>query len=204
MLRITRPRYQSMTPDDPIARFADLFERAARNAPFDHTAMSLGTCGADGQPAVRIVLLHGFDARGFTFYTNYESRKGRDIAANPRAALTFHWPWLREQVRAEGRLARLTAEESDAYFATRERGRQIGAWASAQSQPVASREALMEQVADVAARFAGREVPRPPHWGGYRLAAERIEFWIDGEHRLHDRFVYEQSADGWTVTRLSP
>ena len=137
-----------MTPDDPIARFAALFERAGQDAPFDHTAMSLGTCGADGQPAVRIVLLHGFDERGFTFYTNYESRKGRDIAANPRAALTFYWPWLDEQVRAEGTLARIAAEESDAYFATRERGRQLGAWASAQSRPVASREALMEQVAE--------------------------------------------------------
>jgi pyridoxamine 5'-phosphate oxidase len=194
-----------MTPDDdPITRFATLFARAGADAPFDHTAMSLGTCGADGQPAVRIVLLHGFDARGFTFYTNYDSRKGRDIAANDRAALTFYWPWLNEQVRAEGTLARLTAEESDAYFATRERGRQVGAWASAQSQPIGSRQALMDQVAEVEARFAGADVPRPPHWGGYRLTPSRIEFWKDGAFRLHDRFLYTREGDAWTVTRLSP
>jgi pyridoxamine 5'-phosphate oxidase len=193
-----------MTPDDPIARFAALFQRAGLDAPFDHTAMSLGTCGADGQPSVRVVLLHGFDERGFTFYTNYESRKGCDIAANPRAALTLYWPWLDEQVRAEGTLARIAPEESDAYFATRERGRQLGAWASAQSRPVASREELMEQVAGVEARFAGQDVPRPPHWGGYRLTPARIEFWKNGAFRLHDRFMYERSADGWTVTRLSP
>ena len=166
--------------------------------------MSLGTCGADGQPAVRIVLLHGFDARGFTFYTNYDSRKGQDIAANPRAALTFYWPWLNEQVRAEGTLARIAPEESDAYFATRERGRQLGAWASAQSRPIASREALLDGVAEVEARFAGRDVPRPPHWGGFRLTPSRIEFWKDGAFRLHDRFLYVRERDAWTVTRLSP
>jgi pyridoxamine 5'-phosphate oxidase len=190
--------------DDPFARFTALYARASAGAPFDPSAMSLGTCGADGQPSVRIVLLHGFDARGFCFFTNYESRKGADIEANPLAALTFHWPWLREQVRIEGALAKIAPEESDAYFATRERGRQIGAWASAQSRPVASREALMEQVAEVDARFAGREVPRPPHWGGYRLTPQTIEFWIDGAHRLHDRFVYRREGGAWTVTRLSP
>jgi pyridoxamine 5'-phosphate oxidase len=153
---------------------------------------------------VRFVLLLGLDARGFTFYTNYESRKGRDIAATGRGALTFYWPWLEQQVRAEGALAPIAPEESDAYFASRERGRQIGAWASAQSQPIASREALQEQVNEVAARFAGREVPRPAHWGGYRLVPERIEFWINGEHRLHDRFLYVRDRDGWRVTRLSP
>jgi pyridoxamine 5'-phosphate oxidase len=194
-----------MTPDDdPFTRFAELFARAGADAPFDHTAMSLGTCGADGQPAVRIVLLHGFDARGFTFYTNYDSRKGQDVAANPRAALTFYWPWLNEQVRAEGMLARIAAEESDAYFVTRERGRQLGAWASAQSQPIASREALLEQVAEVEARFAGRDVPRPPHWGGFRLTPARIEFWKDGAFRLHDRLLYVRERDAWSVTRLSP
>ncbi len=198
-------RYRSlMSHDDPIARFTDLFERAGQDAPFDHTAMSLGTCGADGQPAVRIVLLHGLDERGFTFFTNYESRKGRDIDANPKAAVTFYWPWMNEQVRVEGMLARLTPEESDAYFATRERGRQVGAWASAQSQPIASREALMDRVADVDARFAGRDVPRPPHWGGFRLTPSRIEFWKDGAFRLHDRFLYVRERDGWRVTRLSP
>jgi pyridoxamine 5'-phosphate oxidase len=194
-----------MTPnDDPFARFATLFARAAADAPYDHTAMSLGTSGADGQPAVRIVLLHGFDERGFTFYTNYESRKGQDIAANARAALTFYWPWLNEQVRAEGTLARLAPDESDAYFATRERGRQLGAWASAQSRPIASREALMDAVAEVEARFAGRDVPRPPHWGGFRLTPSRIEFWKDGAFRLHDRFLYVRARGGWSVTRLSP
>jgi len=193
-----------MTPDDPIDRFAALFERAAQNAPFDHTAMSLGTCGADGQPSVRIVLLHGFDERGFTFYTNYQSRKGSDIAANPRAALTFYWPWLDEQVRAEGTLARIAPEESDAYFATRERGRQLGAWASAQSRPIASREALLDGVAEVEARFAGRDVPRPPHWGGFRLLPDCIEFWQGRMSRLHDRVVYTRTADMWKVARLAP
>jgi len=148
--------------------------------------------------------LKGIDERDFSFFTNYESRKGADIAANPLAALTFHWPWLREQVRIEGALTKLAPEESDAYFATRERGRQVGAWASAQSRPVASREALMEHVAEVDARFAGREVPRPPHWGGYRLHPQTVEFWIDGAHRLHDRFVYRREGEAWTVTRLSP
>jgi pyridoxamine 5'-phosphate oxidase len=190
--------------DDPIARFTAVFARAGTDAPFDHTAASLGTCGADGQPAVRVVLLHGFDAAGFRFFTNYESRKGLDIAANPRAALTFYWPWLNEQVRVEGTLAKLPAEESDAYFASRDRGRQVGAWASAQSQPLASREALLAKVTAVDARFAGQPVPRPPFWGGYRLAPTRIEFWIDGAHRLHDRFAYARSGDGWTMQRLSP
>jgi pyridoxamine 5'-phosphate oxidase len=195
-----------MTPDldDPIARFTALFARAAADAPFDHTAMMLGTCGADGQPSVRVVLLHGLDARGFCFFTNYESRKGDEIAVNPRGALTFYWPWLKEQVRVEGPLTKLKPEESDAYFASRERGRQVGAWASAQSRPVASREALMAQVAEVDARFAGKAVPRPPHWGGYRLAPRTIEFWIDGAFRLHDRFSYVREGDTWTMTRLSP
>jgi pyridoxamine 5'-phosphate oxidase len=192
------------TDADPLVRFARLFERAGQDAPFDHTAMSLGTCGADGQPSVRIVLLHGLDARGFTFYTNYDSRKGRDIAANARGALTFYWPWLGEQVRIEGALAAIAPEESDAYFASRERGRQIGAWASAQSRPIASREALMAQVEEVEARYAGGAVPRPPHWGGYRLTPARIEFWINGEHRLHDRFLYVREREVWSVTRLSP
>lgn len=191
--------------DDPIERFTHLLARAGDAAPFDHTAMSLGTAGADGQPSVRIVLLHGLDARGFVFFTNYESRKGADIAANPRGALTFYWPWLGEQVRAEGTLAPLAAEESDAYFASRVRGRQVGAWASPQSRAIASRAQLEDRVAEVAARFAGRDVPRPPFWGGYRLTPATIEFWKDGIDRLHDRFLYTRQADGaWTVTRLSP
>jgi pyridoxamine 5'-phosphate oxidase len=195
-----------MTPDvDPITRFSELFARAGTDAPFDHTAMSLGTCDAGGRPSVRIVLLHGFDARGFVFFTNYESRKGADIAANPRGALTFYWPWLGEQVRAEGTLAAIAPEESDAYFASRVRGRQVGAWASPQSRPIASRAALEDRVAEVAARFAGRDVPRPPFWGGYRLTPATIEFWKDGKDRLHDRFLYTRQGDGaWAVERLSP
>jgi pyridoxamine 5'-phosphate oxidase len=191
--------------DDPFERFTRLLARAGEGAPFDHTAMSLGTVGADGQPSVRIVLLHGLDARGFVFFTNYESRKGADIAANPRGALTFYWPWLGEQVRVEGTLAPLAAEESDAYFATRVRGRQMGAWASPQSRAIGSRRELEDRVAEVAARFAGRDVPRPPFWGGYRLTPATIEFWKDGLDRLHDRFLYTRQGDGsWTVTRLSP
>jgi pyridoxamine 5'-phosphate oxidase len=189
---------------DPIFRFHDAFARAGRNAPADHTAMALATADAAGRPSVRIVLLHGFDARGFVFYTNYEGRKAGDLEANPHAALCFYWPWLDEQVRAEGTVSRIAPEESDAYFATRQRGKQIGAWASIQSRPLASREELLARVAEAESRYAGQPVPRPPFWGGYRLSPERIEFWRAGESRLHDRFVYTRDRDGWRLTRLYP
>jgi pyridoxamine 5'-phosphate oxidase len=190
---------------DPIARFHDAFTRAARNAPADHTALSLATADrATGRPAVRIVLLHGFDARGFVFYTNYEGRKATDLESNPQAAMTFYWPWLDEQVRAEGPVSRIPAEESDAYFAQRARGKQLGAWASAQSRTLASRNELLTRYAEVEARYAGKPVPRPPFWGGYRLAPDRIEFWHAGESRMHDRWLYLKDGDTWRMSRLYP
>ena len=198
-----QPSASSVNPD-PIARFEEVFARASVSPPMDHTAMSLATSTAAGKPSVRIVLLHGLDARGFVFYTNYEGRKGGELEANPHAALCFYWPWLDEQVRVEGRVTRLSDEESDAYFASRPRGKQVGAWASKQSRPLASREVLVDRVADAEARFAGKDVPRPPYWGGYRIAPERIEFWRAGEFRLHDREVYLREGDGWKIERLYP
>ena len=155
-------------------------------------------------PSVRIVLLRHFDADGFVFFTNYASRKAGELEANPRAALCFYWYWLEEQVRIEGVVARVTGEESDAYFATRPRGSQVGAWASRQSQALSSRAALEAGYREREAEFAGREVPRPPFWGGYRLAAERIEFWRAGTYRLHDRLVYTRDGGGWRTERLFP
>jgi pyridoxamine 5'-phosphate oxidase len=192
---------------NPFDRFADAFARSqaqARPSIDDPTAMSLATADAAGRPSVRIVLLHGFDARGFTFYTNYDGRKGEELDVNPHAALCFYWPWLDEQIRAEGTVSRISAAESDAYFASRPRGKQVGAWASRQSRPLASRAALIAQVEEVERRFADAPVPRPPHWGGYRLAPERVEFWKAGEFRLHDRFLYVRDGDGWRAQRLYP
>jgi pyridoxamine 5'-phosphate oxidase len=190
---------------DPISRFQQAFARAGQNPPADHTAFALATADRDsGRPAVRIVLLHGFDARGFVFYTNYEGRKACDLASNPQAALTFYWPWLDEQVRAEGAINRITPEESDAYFASRARGKQLAAWASQQSRPLATREELEARYADVEAKYAGKTVPRPPFWGGYRLTPDRMEFWHAGESRMHDRWLYTRDGEGWRATRLYP
>lgn len=190
---------------DPILRFQDAFARAGRNAPADHTAFSLATADrATGRSSVRIVLLHGFDARGFVFYTNYEGRKAKDLERNPQAALMFYWPWLDEQVRAEGSISRISAEESDAYFASRARGKQLGAWASQQSQPLSSRDELLARYAEAERRYAGTAVPRPPFWGGYRLTPDRMEFWHAGDSRLHDRWLYTRAGNGWEMTRLYP
>jgi pyridoxamine 5'-phosphate oxidase len=190
---------------DPILRFQDSFERAGRNAPTDHTAFALATADREtGRPAVRIVLLHGFDERGFVFYTNYEGRKAQDLESNPQAALTFYWPWLDEQVRAEGSIIRIPPEDSDAYFASRARGKQLAAWASQQSRPLVSRYELLARFAEVEARYAGHTVPRPPFWGGYRLVPDRIEFWHAGESRMHDRWLYTRNGNSWEMTRLYP
>jgi pyridoxamine 5'-phosphate oxidase len=189
---------------DPMEAFEAVYARAADGAPFDPTAMTLATADGQGRPGARVVLLHGLDARGFVFFTNYESRKGRDIDDNPQAALCFYWPWIDQQVRIEGRLARIDAAESDAYFATRPRGKQAGAWASAQSRPLASREVLDAACAEIDARYAGRDIPRPPFWGGLRLTPDRIEFWRAGEYRLHDRFLFTRNGAGWTRERLAP
>ena len=189
---------------DPIARFQDVMARAAANPPFDPIALSLATSTPDGRPSCRIVLLHEVDGRGFVFHTNYGGRKATEIEANPHAALCAYWPWIDEQVRIEGTVARVSASESDGYFAIRPRGSQIGAWASLQSQPLESREALLARVRDFEAKFAGAAVPRPDTWGGYRLSPLRIEFWKAGEFRLHDREVYERVGDAWTLQRLYP
>jgi pyridoxamine 5'-phosphate oxidase len=189
--------------DDPIARFQELFARAQKAEP-DATAMALATADATGAPSVRMVLLKGADASGFVFFTNYGSRKARELAANPKAALCFYWPSVGTQVRVEGPVERVTAEESDAYFATRPRESQLGAWASAQSTPLESPAALRASFDRAAKRFEGQTVKRPDHWGGYRVRPACIEFWTAGDFRLHDRVVYTRGGQGWTVQRLHP
>jgi pyridoxamine 5'-phosphate oxidase len=192
---------------DPIEEFRALFAQAQavdRARLPDPTAMSLATVGADGAPSVRIVLLKDVDARGFVFYTNLRSRKGRELAATPRAALCFYWAALDVQIRVEGAVEPVSDEEADAYFASRARESQIGAWASWQSETLVSMEQLRERVADVEARFAGGPVPRPPHWSGRRVRPRRIEFWRAGEHRLHERRLFEREGDRWTMRLLFP
>ena len=192
-------------PADPVAQARLWFEEAeATNLP-NPNAMTLATIDADGRPSARIVLLRGFDERGAVFFTNRESRKGGGLAAHPRAALLFHWDPLDRQIRIEGEVSHTSDEESDAYFAGRPRESRINAWASSQSRPVASRAALEEMQRSMAARFEGEEVPRPPHWGGYRVSLERIEFWQGDPYRLHDRVVYmPRDRGGWSVQCLCP
>jgi pyridoxamine 5'-phosphate oxidase len=191
---------------DPLALFGDWYDAAAKSEPNDPSAMTLATVGPDGTPSVRMVLLTDFDASGFVFYTNHASRKGQHLMAHPKAALLFHWKSLRRQVRLEGPVSPTTSEEADAYFATRARGSQIGAWASDQSQPLASRFALEKRVAEFAARHVIGKVPRPPQWSGFRLQPLLIEFWQDGAFRLHDRLEYRRAAPGepWTTRTLYP
>jgi pyridoxamine 5'-phosphate oxidase len=190
--------------NDPIARFREAFERASRSEPFDATRAALATANAAGRPSVRYVLVKEVGPDGFVFFTNYESRKAREIGENGFAALAFHWYSVGEQVRVEGSIARAAAERSDAYFATRDRASQIGAWASPQSRPIESREELERRVEAIAERFAGGAVPRPPHWGGFVITPDRIEFWKNGENRLHDRWVYTRDASSWRHERLAP
>jgi pyridoxamine 5'-phosphate oxidase len=189
--------------DRVTALLAAAREVGAERLP-EPTAFALGTVGDDGQPSVRILLLKGVDERGFVFYTNYESRKGRELLGNPLAAMCFHWQPLERQVRIEGRTVQVSGEEADAYFASRARGSQIGAWASRQSQPVERPGALFDREREMEARFAGREVPRPPHWSGFRLVPARIEFWNNMPDRLHERLLYTRSGDGWRIEVLYP
>jgi pyridoxamine 5'-phosphate oxidase len=191
---------------EPFALFADWMEEAERSEPNDPNAMALATAGADGFPDVRMVLLKGFDESGFVFFTNLESAKARELRDNPKAALTFHWKSLRRQVRVRGTVAPVSDAEADAYFATRPRLAQIGAWASKQSSPLESRHAFEKSVAAVTARYPLGTIPRPPFWSGFRVAPVAIEFWHDRPFRLHDRVVFTRAEPNgpWTKTRLYP
>jgi pyridoxamine 5'-phosphate oxidase len=189
---------------EPWAIFCAWMAEAEKSEPNDPTAMALATAGADGLPNVRMVLLKGADERGFVFYTNAESAKGRELAANPQAALVFHWKSLRRQARARGTVTEVSDAEADAYFASRPRDSRIGAWASQQSRPLESRFALEKAVARYAAKHAMGEVPRPPYWKGYRIAPVSMEFWADRPFRLHERVMFTKRGDGWEKTRLYP
>lgn len=194
------------TRDDPLELFAQWLALAARTEPNDPNAMALATVDEEGLPDVRMVLLKDFDAQGLTFFTNAESAKGRQLSVNPKAAVCFHWKTIRRQVRVRGAVAEVGAQEADAYFATRARSSRIGAWASAQSRPMAGRFDLEKQVALKAAQFGLGEVPRPPFWTGYRLRPVQIEFWVNRPFRLHDRLQFTREAPGrpWTSRRLYP
>ncbi|MBU1694449.1 MAG: pyridoxamine 5'-phosphate oxidase [Verrucomicrobia bacterium] len=196
--------HEKALPANPIDQFNAWYRAACRLALPQPDAFTLATADAEGRPTARVLLLKGVDEAGFVFYTNYESRKAVDIEANSRATMVFLWTELYRQVRVEGRLERVSTGESDAYFASRWRGSQIGAWASKQSSEIARREMLEQKYRDYKQQFAGKPVPRPPNWGGYRLVPERIEFWQGRPSRLHDRLCYLREKDGWRVVRLSP
>ncbi|MCR9123647.1 MAG: pyridoxamine 5'-phosphate oxidase [Phyllobacteriaceae bacterium] len=191
---------------DPFGLFADWLAEAEKNEPNDPNAMSLATADESGLPNVRMVLLKGFDERGFVFYTNFESQKGEELLANRQAAMCFHWKSLRRQVRLRGPVTIVDDEEADTYYASRPRGSRIGAWASHQSRPLESKFALEKEVARYTAKYAIGDIPRPPHWSGFRLSPTYLEFWKDGKFRLHDRFVFTRDNEGadWQTARFYP
>jgi pyridoxamine 5'-phosphate oxidase len=195
---------ESGVAPDPIEQFRRWFDETLAAGLHEPNAMTVATATADGRPSARVVLLKGFDGRGFVFYTNYEGRKGRELDENPRAALLFYWGELERQVRVEGTVSRIAEVESDAYYASRPRGSRLGAWASEQSRVVEGREVLEGRIWDLEAEYEGREVPRPPFWGGYRVGPEVVEFWQGRENRLHDRIVYRREGNGWEIRRLQP
>lgn len=191
--------------DDPFQLFDEWFAKAQAAEPNDPNAMAVASVGADGQPSLRMVLLKGHGRDGFTFFTNFESRKGGEMLAHRPVALLFHWKSLRRQIRIEGSASPVSDEEADAYFASRPRDSQIGAWASQQSRPLASRAQFLKDIAAVGARYLGREVPRPPHWSGFRVVPQRFEYWQDKPFRLHERTVFTPAADGgWDRGLLYP
>ncbi len=201
---VTKGLTELTAAEDPIRLFSQWFEDARQSGIFLPEAMTLATATPGGVPSARMMLLKGVDERGFVFYTNYDSRKAGDLAANPRGALVVHWAVLERQVRVEGPIERVSEEESAAYFRTRARGSRIGAWASKQSARLASRAELEQRFAEADRRYVGDDVPLPPFWGGYRLRPERIEFWQGRLNRLHDRLQYDRDGDRWQVTRLYP
>lgn len=190
--------------NDPIARFHKIYERARKKDPGDYTRVALATAGATALPSVRMVLLRGIDERGFVFYTNYGSRKAIDLDANPHAALCFYWECIKEQVRVEGMVERVTAAESDAYFDSRARGSRLAALVSKQSSPLESRAKLVADYLKLKAKYVRKPIPRPEFWGGYRVHPERIEFWNSRAHRMHDRVAYHRDGEGWKIERLYP
>ncbi len=196
--------YDAPMTDDPFALFDSWFAEARTSEPNDANAMALATATPDGHPSVRMVLLKGHGPDGFVFYTNLDSRKGGELAVNSHVALLFHWKSLRRQIRIEGPVAPVDNATADAYFATRSRDSQLGAWASEQSRPLDSRATFEARFADLQARFEGQDVPRPPRWSGWRVTPERIEFWQDRAHRLHERNLYVRNDGGWTKGLLYP
>lgn len=189
---------------NPLAIFQNWFEEAQKSEPVDANAMALATIDKEGRPSVRMVLLKGFDESGFTFFTNYESRKGEGLSKNPYAELNFYWKSTEKQIRIGGSVVKTSAAESDAYFASRPRESQIGAWASMQTKPLDNYDIFKNKVQDVEKKYAGKHIPRPPHWGGFRIKPERIEFWMSQPHRLHKRFVFERRENNWNATWLFP